>query len=122
MQSGHGLRCCGNITRTRNVSEYMLVLALCLVAVVICQCRNDTYPLRIGLGTRRAVMGVLSALGVGFEASALQMFVIGAFLCILLLIIVICHKSCSQYFYRAMHFSAKRGIAMVIPSVCLLHL
>jgi len=31
LQSGHGLRCYGNITRTRNVSEYMLVLALCLV-------------------------------------------------------------------------------------------
>jgi len=28
LQSGHGLRCYGNITRTRNVSEYMLVLAL----------------------------------------------------------------------------------------------
>jgi len=27
----HGLRCYVNITRTRNVSEYMLVLALCLV-------------------------------------------------------------------------------------------
>ena len=27
----HGLRCYGNITRMRNVSEYMLVLALCLV-------------------------------------------------------------------------------------------
>jgi len=26
----HGLRCYGNITRTRNVSEYMLVLAVCL--------------------------------------------------------------------------------------------
>ena len=31
LQSVHGLRCCGNITRTRNVSEYMLVLAACLV-------------------------------------------------------------------------------------------
>ena len=31
LQSVHALRCCGNITRTRNVSEYMLVLALCLV-------------------------------------------------------------------------------------------
>jgi len=31
LQSMHGLRCYGNITRTRNVSEYMLVLALCLV-------------------------------------------------------------------------------------------
>jgi len=31
LQSGHGLRCYGNITRMRNVSEYMLVLALCLV-------------------------------------------------------------------------------------------
>jgi len=31
LQSGHGLRCYGNITRTRNVSEYMFVLALCLL-------------------------------------------------------------------------------------------
>ena len=31
LQSVHGLRCYGNITRTRNVSEYVLVLALCLV-------------------------------------------------------------------------------------------
>jgi len=31
LQSVHGMRCYGNITRTRNVSEYMLVLALCLV-------------------------------------------------------------------------------------------
>ena len=31
MQSVHGLRCYGNITQTRSVSEYMLVLALCLV-------------------------------------------------------------------------------------------
>jgi len=31
LQSVHGLRFYGNITRTRNVSEYMLVLALCLV-------------------------------------------------------------------------------------------
>ena len=31
LQSVHGLCCYGNITRTRNVSEYMLVLALCLV-------------------------------------------------------------------------------------------
>jgi len=31
LQSVHGLRCYGNITRTRNVSEYMLVLALRLV-------------------------------------------------------------------------------------------
>ena len=30
LQSVHGLRCYGNITRTRNVSEYMLVLVLCL--------------------------------------------------------------------------------------------
>ena len=28
LQSVHGLRCYGNITRMRNVSEYMLVLAL----------------------------------------------------------------------------------------------
>jgi len=34
LQSVHGLRCCGNITRTRNVGEYMLMLALCLVVVV----------------------------------------------------------------------------------------
>jgi len=31
LQSVHELRCYGNITRTRNVSEYMRVLALCLV-------------------------------------------------------------------------------------------
>jgi len=35
LQSVHGLRCYGNITRTQNVSEYMLVLALGLVAVSI---------------------------------------------------------------------------------------
>ena len=29
----HGFHCYGNITRTRNVSEYMLVLALCLVVI-----------------------------------------------------------------------------------------
>jgi len=29
--SGHRLRCYGNITRSRNVSEYMLVLAICIV-------------------------------------------------------------------------------------------
>jgi len=34
LQSVHGLRCYGNITRTRNVSEYMFVLALCLVLFV----------------------------------------------------------------------------------------
>jgi len=31
LQSVHGLCCYGNITRTRNVSEYVLVFALCLV-------------------------------------------------------------------------------------------
>ena len=30
-----GLRCYGNITRTRNVSQYMLVLTLCLVVLVV---------------------------------------------------------------------------------------
>jgi len=34
LQSVHRLRCYGNITRTRNVSEYMLVLALCLVIII----------------------------------------------------------------------------------------
>jgi len=34
LQSVHGLRCYGNIARTRNASKYMLVLALCLVIVV----------------------------------------------------------------------------------------
>ena len=34
LQSVHGLRCYGNITRTRNVSEYMLVLALCQVLMI----------------------------------------------------------------------------------------
>jgi len=31
LQSVHGSRCYGNITQTRNVSEYMLVLAQCIV-------------------------------------------------------------------------------------------
>ena len=34
LQSVHGLRCYGNITRTRNVSEYMLVLAICPVFIL----------------------------------------------------------------------------------------
>jgi len=33
LQSGYEWRCCSNIMRTRNVSEYMLVLALCLVVI-----------------------------------------------------------------------------------------
>jgi len=35
LQSVHGLRCYGNITRTPNVSEYMLVITLCLVIIII---------------------------------------------------------------------------------------
>jgi len=35
LQWVHGLRCCGNITRMRNVSEYMRVLALCLVTLCV---------------------------------------------------------------------------------------
>jgi len=41
LQSVHQLRCYSNITRTQNVSEYMLVLALCLVLTnyyVNCNC------------------------------------------------------------------------------------
>jgi len=34
LQSVHELRRYGNTTRTRNVSEYMLVLALCLVLAI----------------------------------------------------------------------------------------
>jgi len=34
LQSLHQLRCYGSITRTQNVSEFMLVLALCLVYFV----------------------------------------------------------------------------------------
>jgi len=34
LQSVHGLRCYGNITRTQNVTEYMLVLAVCLVDIL----------------------------------------------------------------------------------------
>jgi len=33
LQLVHRLRCYGNITRTRNVSEYMLVPGLCLVII-----------------------------------------------------------------------------------------
>jgi len=35
VQSVHGLRCYGNITQMRNVSEYMPALALCLVLSVL---------------------------------------------------------------------------------------
>jgi len=35
LQSVYGLRCYGNLTRTPNVSEYMLVLAVCLVKFVL---------------------------------------------------------------------------------------
>ena len=35
LQSMHVLRCYGNIRRTRNVSKYMLVLALCLVMLLL---------------------------------------------------------------------------------------
>ena len=35
LQSVHGLRCFGNITRTRKVSEYMLVLAVCVVLKLV---------------------------------------------------------------------------------------
>jgi len=34
LQSVHGLHCYGKITQTRNVSKYMLVLALCLVGSI----------------------------------------------------------------------------------------
>ena len=37
LQSLHGLCCYGNITRMQNVSESMLVLALCLVHLVTTQ-------------------------------------------------------------------------------------
>jgi len=35
LQSVHGLRCYGKITRSQNVSEYVLVLALCLVVTYL---------------------------------------------------------------------------------------
>jgi len=38
LQLGHGLHCCGNITQMRNVSEYMLALALCLVTCMYVVC------------------------------------------------------------------------------------
>jgi len=48
LQSVHGLRCYGKITRTRNVGEYMLVLALCLVCLllvvlVIMRCKKQSW-------------------------------------------------------------------------------
>ena len=44
LQSVHWLRCYGNITRTRNVSEYMVVLALCLVCFVVECCGLVVQP------------------------------------------------------------------------------
>ena len=44
LQSVHRLRCYGNITRTQNVSEYMLVLALCIVIIIVIRPhRRTTY-------------------------------------------------------------------------------
>jgi len=44
LQSVHGLRCYGNITRTRNVSEYMLVVhALCIVTFCVSRRRRKMY-------------------------------------------------------------------------------
>jgi len=43
LQSVHGLRCYGNITRTPNVNEYMLVLALCLVTFRVSRRRREMY-------------------------------------------------------------------------------
>jgi len=43
LQSGHGLHCDGNITRTRNVREYMLVLALCLVTFRVSRRPREMY-------------------------------------------------------------------------------
>ena len=43
LQSGHGLRCYGNITHMRNFSEYMLALALCLVTFCLSRRRRKMY-------------------------------------------------------------------------------
>jgi len=65
LQSVHGLRCYGNITRTRNVSEYMLVLALCLVYNSIA--RNLLLSLLVK--DFWVVVGVPSVLGVAGSPS-----------------------------------------------------
>jgi len=41
LQSGHRLRCYGNITQARNVSEYMPVLAVCLVTFHVSRRRRE---------------------------------------------------------------------------------
>jgi len=43
LQSVHELRCYGNITRMRNVSEYVLVLALCLVIFRVSRRPREMY-------------------------------------------------------------------------------
>jgi len=43
LQLVHRLHCYGSITRTRNVSEYMLVLALCLVTFCVSRRRRKMY-------------------------------------------------------------------------------
>ena len=40
---GHGLHCYGNIMRMQNVSDYMLVLALCLVTFRVSHRRREMY-------------------------------------------------------------------------------
>ena len=48
LQSVHGLRCCGNIMRTRNVSEYVFVLALCLAQGIMELMIDDQRPVKSG--------------------------------------------------------------------------
>jgi len=62
LHSVHGLRYCyGNITRTRNVSEYMLVLALCLVRV------SRQVGLGLGLGLELGLVLVVTCVRCGIR-------------------------------------------------------
>ena len=59
LQLVHGLRCYGNITRTRNVSEYSPVLALCLVGCCVAVKAKNVVTLEVD--------GVMAVPGFGAE-------------------------------------------------------
>jgi len=72
LQSVHGLRCNGNITRTRNVSEYMPVLAACIVIITEIKQLRQLYLRRSEQVGSDKVEGALSFIAVGRSADELE--------------------------------------------------
>ena len=75
LQSVHGLRCYGNISRTRNVSKCMLVLALWLVAIIIISAKEDVVV--VCLSACLSVSNFAQKLLNGFAWNILERLVMG---------------------------------------------